>query len=487
MTEPHDSTETARVSEVLARLGPRLDEFWRFEAEDRSVRDRAAWLPTFDRTLPAEGAGLDAVLAELDLAIRNGSRIADPGFSGFITTGATTAGIASAVAAAAAGAQRYTLHAFNALEWIGLRWLAEACGLPEEWEGVFSSGGSVANLIALGAARQATFEKRGVDVAHDGLPTGVVTRIYASTEAHRTIHRSAAVLGLGQNAVRELPTDARQRIDVHALDAALAEDIAAGVVPLAVVAIAGTTNTGAIDPIDDVLEVVRRHGAWLHVDGAYGLPAYVDPDVRPRLAGVAEADSAIVDPHKWLATGVGVAATYVRSPGVLVRAFAEGEAAYLEGSFSDDMDDAVSQFEEMGGQWADMSLELSAPPRGVHVWAVLREIGLDGLRARVSEHRTFARHLAATADEHPRLESLTDPELSVACIRYRPTRPVDDLDGLTTRLLRRLRRETPYAPSSTVVDGVLAIRPCYINPRTRIEHVDGLAEALVRLGDDETS
>lgn len=481
-----DAAAYDAMGDALARLAPAIDRFARFAGPDRAVSDRREWRDTLDIPLPRRGAGLDTVLAELAVAAEFGCRVGHPGFSGFITTGASTSAVAAAATIAAVGGQRYLLHAFNGLEWVGLRWLADVCGLPQSWEGVFTSGGSTANLLALGAARQWAFEKRGVDVAQDGWPVGATARVYVSTEAHRTIHRAAAVLGLGRAGVREVPVDTRQRVDVAALDAALADDARAGVVPVAVVAIAGTTNTGAIDPIADVVDVARRYGAWVHVDGAYGLPAAIEPSVAPLLAPVADADSAIVDPHKWLATGVGVGATYVRHPGVLTRAFAEGAASYLEGSFSLDLAGMSSQFDAMGGPWADMSVELSAPPRGALVWAVLREIGVDGLRTRVARHLGYARHVTARARAHPRLEALIDPQLSVACLRYRPVDGAVDVDALNARLLERLRRESDYAPTSTVVDGRLAIRPCYINPRTTLVNVDGLVDAVVRLGDEET-
>ena len=479
-----DAAATTGTGAALERIMPALEAFTTFRDPDRTVTQRSSWLPIFDVPLPDRGVGLDSMLGELSIAVEQGCRVAHPGFSGFITNGAMTAGVASATAVAVAGGQRYLLHAFNALESIGLDWLASLCGLGET-EGVFCSGGSVANLLALGAARQWTLEQRGVDPAQDGLPTGAQYRIYASTEAHRTIHRSAAVLGLGRNSVREIATDDHQRLDVHELETALKEDRKRGIVPIAVVGIAGTTNTGAIDPLEDLLEVGRRFGSWVHVDGAYGLPAAVDPEVEPKVRAVAEADSAIVDPHKWLATGIGVAATFVRQPGILQRAFAEGEAAYIDTSFATDST-AVTQFDSMGVNWADMGVELSAPPRGVHVWAVLREIGRDGFRDRVRRHRQFAQHVTRRAERHPRLEALTSPELSIACLRYRPNTQRDDLDALTDRILGRLRRETDFVPTATIVNGALAIRPCFINPRTTPSEVDGLVDALVRIGDDET-
>jgi hypothetical protein len=236
---------------------------------------------------------------------------------------------------------------------------------------VFTSGGSTANLIALGAARQAAFERVGVDVAEDGVPPGARARIYASTRAHRTVHRSAAALGLGRTSVREIATDRAGHIDVDALAAALDEDRSEAVVPIAVVATAGTTDTGSVDALAELVQVAREHDCWTHVDGAYGLVAHASRSARPLFAGVAGADSWIVDPHKWLATGVGAGAAYVRDGDLLTRAFSQGHADYLEGSFAAPSADVVSQFDGIGGPWADQSMELSAPPRGALVWAVL--------------------------------------------------------------------------------------------------------------------
>lgn len=478
-----DAAETGSIDDALSRLAPALQQFADSQIPDGPAPYQPGTVPSELDGLPADGAGLDTVIDELATAVEHGCRITAPGFSGFITTGATTAGVVAQTAATVAGVQRYVLHAFNALEWTGLRWLAELCGLPSEVEGVFTSGGSTANLLALGAARQSAFERMGVDVAADGMPLATRGRIYASARAHHTIHRAAAVLGLGRNGVREIATDPVGRIDVEALDAAMRQDADEGILPIATVAVAGNTDLGSIDPIADVVAVARRYGSWVHVDGAYGLVANTVESLAPLFAGVEAADSWIVDPHKWLATGVGVGAVYVRDGAVLTRAFAEGPAAYLEGAFSA-VDEPQSQFDVMGGSWADQSVELSAPPRGVLVWAVLREIGRRGVRERVLRHAAFAGDLAERARSDERLELLCGPHLSIVCFRYRPRRAGVDLDALNTRILERLRRETPYISSSTVVNGALAIRPCFINPRTTQRDVDGLVEAVIRLGDD---
>lgn len=483
---PPEPAETGRFADAFARLSPAF-EAWHAAHADGPFRPYVA-APGSPGTgpLPEVGVGLDAMLDELSRVVLDGSRMSAPGWTGFITTGAATGGAAAFAASAVAGGQRYTLHAFNDLEHRSLGWLAEACGLPEGLTGVYSSGGSTANLVGLGTARQAAFERRGIDVAEAGLPSGVRMRIYGSVLAHRTIHRSAAVLGLGRRAVAPIPVDADGRIRLDELEAALAADARDGILPIATVAIAGATDTGSVDRIDRVIEIARRHGSWVHVDGAYGLFANASPAYSPLFTGVEDADSWIVDPHKWLATGVGVGATFVRDAGLLTRAFAEGDAAYLEGSFHDeDIATLSSQFDSIGGPWGDQGVELSAPPRGVVVWAVLREIGRAGVAARVERHCAFARAIADEARAHPRLELLMEPQLSVVCFRYRPPAGVD-ADALNRRILDRLRAETGLAPSSTLVDRRYAIRPCFINPRTTEREVDDLVAMVVRFGDELT-
>jgi aromatic-L-amino-acid decarboxylase len=306
-------------------------------------------------------------------------------------------------------------------------------------------------------------------------------RIYASTRAHRTVHRSAAVLGLGRECVVAVEADRQGRIRPDALAAALDLDIGAGLLPLAVVAVAGTTDMGTVDPIRDVVDVARARGCWVHIDGAYGLVANASPELAPRFDGSADADSWIIDPHKWLTTGVGVGAAYVRDGALLTRAFAEGHADYLEGSFAS-IEDVHSEFDGMAGPWADQGVELSAPPRGALVWAVLREIGRRGVAARVERHVALARSLADRVIDHPRLELLCEPELSVVCYRYVPP-PGVDADQLNAQLLTQLRRTTTTVPSSTIADGHFALRPCFINPRVTVAEVDALLDNTISIGD----
>lgn len=475
-----DAAETAHLQPYLSRIGAALDRFLRFEHPD-AQHPGAHWRELLDLPLPQVGAGLDRVVDELvGQVIPNGSAVPRPGFSGFITTGGSTAAVLAATAANVAAPQRYGLHAFNFLEELSLRWLAELCGIGD-LRGVYSSGGSVANLLALGAARQHAFERLGTDPAAAGVDRPM--RVYATSQAHHTVQRAAGVLGIGRKAVRSVACDARGRMRADALRAALAEDADAGLVPMAVVANAGTTNTGSIDPLQAIGEVAREAGVWFHVDGAYGLPGILDERVAPLYRGLDLADSAIVDPHKWLGAPVGVAATFVRDREILRRAFTQEPADYLEGTVQahEDDDGIVHSMLDFGVPYYDYGVELSAPSRGVMVWALLREIGAKGMAERVRRHNDMAARLASIARDHPDLELLHEPTLSICCFRYAAA-GVRDLDALNRRLHRRLLQGNRSMPSTTVVDGRLALRPCFVGARADASQVDRLVEDVLRIG-----
>ena len=475
--------ETLRFGEFLGRVGSMLDERVTEPTPD-ALTMRDAWADLEHVELPEVGVGADHVVDQItEQLIPNGARMIDPAFWMFITAGPTTVPVVAATAALVAGTQRQTVHAFHALEETSLRWLAQLVGLPGEMRGVYSSGGSTANLIALGAARQCALESRGIDPAEQGFD-GTTSVVYASTEVHHTIQRSMAVLGMGRRNIRLIPVDNRQHMLPEALAEAMDADIRAGLLPIAVVANAGTTNTGAIDPLRTLGEIAHARGTWFHVDGAYGLPGILDERVRQRYDGLELADSAIVDPHKWLNTPVGVAATFVRDRSILQRAFAQGAADYLEGSFSTQEEGVVVSVDSLGLPYSDFGVELSATSRGVQVWALIREQGRAGIAERIRLDNDFARYVAERAGEDERLESLTDPELSIACVRYVGNGRHDDLDALNERIYRRLLRQTPYWPSTTVVNGNLAIRPCFINPRTTWPMVEAFVDTLLQLGNE---
>ena len=481
-----DLAEIGALSDSLAQIGKALDQYLKFEHAD-AHGNQTHWKSILNQTLPETGIGLNQTIKQLtDVVIPNGSPVTNPGFSSFITTGATTVSTLASTAANIASPQRYLGTAFNYLEELSLEWLAELCGVPN-LKGVYSSGGSVANLVALGGARQFAYESRGVDPAADGMDVPGV--IYASEECHHTIQRSAGVLGLGRNAVKLIPHDKLGRIDFAALEKQVKSDHQAGICQVAISANAGSTNRGSIDPLLPMGELAKSLGIWFHVDGAYGLPGILDDRVKPLYQGLELADSVIVDPHKWLGASVGVAATLVKDRGYLLRAFTQEPADYLEGSAlnseqtqTDDRQAIEHSLDDFGIPYFDYGVELSAPCRGVVVWALILEIGKAGMQRRVVRHNSMAREIETLCEAHPNLEVLSPATLSICCFRYYSDE-ISDLDAFNQRLHRRLIRENQYMPSTTRVDGKLAIRPCFVGARAEFSQAKALVDAVIRIGD----
>ena len=488
-----DEASIDGLSAVVDRLAPALENFMLFDQPEQTAVRRAVWSAHLDEALPQTGAGADAVLTALrDVVIPNGLRIGAPGFSGWVATMPTTIPAAAHLAAAVAGPLCVGVQAFNLLEAVALRWLADLLGLPPIYRGIFTPGGSIANLIGLGAARQYAGEQRGVDPARDGLEALSKPRIYASTEVHHCMHRAAAVLGLGRQAIVTVPTDEALRVDLEQLSLRVQRDREAGCTPVAIVATAGTTGTGAVDPIPELSEFCRKQGIWFHIDGAYGLLGVLDPEVASLYGDLDAADSLVVGPSKWLATSMGYGSVFVRDGNLLERAFTLGDAVYLEGSqpiYATD-EPVTSQFDAFGHAFHHLGLEHSLPSRGVEVWAVLKEIGAEGVRARVRRHNRYARHLAERVRRSEDLELMAPVTLSTCCFRYVPRSlrgrtdraAMEMLNQLNRAVLGRVRARGRCAPSATTIGDAFAIRPCFVNPRTRLEDVDTLADEVEACG-----
>jgi len=483
--------EVGHLQSLLSMVGKSLDQFVKFDHPD-ACQSKAQWISKLDIPLPQTGIGIDLVTEELmSQVIPNGSPVTNPGFSSFITTGGTTASTLASAASSIASPQRYLGTAFNFIEELSLNWLAEMFDIPH-MTGVYSSGGSVANLIALGGARQYAFEQIGIDPAAHGIDRPV--SIYASQECHHTIQRSGGILGIGRKAIKLIACDKEGRMKVDALLRAIESDKQNGVLAMAIVANAGTTNTGAIDPLSELGEIAHEYNIWFHVDGAYGLPGILDERIKHLYDGLQYADSVIIDPHKWLGAAVGVAATFVRDRDYLLRAFTQEPADYLEGSSSQPEISADTQssenvehsLDQFGIPYFDFGVELSAPCRGIVVWAMLKEIGVKGMRQRVKRHIDMAAFISKYAGGHPNLQVLSSSKLSICCFRYIDDK-ISDLDQFNQRLHRRLIRENVYMPSTTKVNGILALRPCYIGARHQQSQVDGLLSAVLRIGGDMVS
>lgn len=477
-----DFAECGNLSELLKPLGKDLDQYLRFEHSD-AMQNVESWRQTLDQPLPLKGIGIEQLVKEIGSElIPNASQIPNPGCSSFITTGATSAGVLATLAAAVASPQRFGITAYNFLEELSLQWLVELFELPTQMKGIYSSGGSIANLLAIGAARQSAYEQIGINVSDVG---GLKPcHIYATEASHRTIHRAAAVLGLGRNSVISIESDEMGRMKPDALRKQLELDKENDVIAVAIVANAGITSTGAIDPLAEIGEIAQQHSIWFHVDGAYGLPGILDPSVTHLYQGLNLADSIVVDPHKWLGAPVGIGATFVRDRSILYRAFQQGESDYFEGSF--DENNVENSMDSLGIPYSDFGVELSAPARGAVVWALIREIGKAGMQQRICRHNAMAKLLAEQAQAHPNLELLQKPTLSICCFRYIPDKRTINKQQNINVLNRKIHREMVHRgisiPSTAMVNGAFAIRPCFIGARTTWRHVDELIDEVISIG-----
>ena len=484
---------TDDLTSAVQAILPALERFTRFDQPERTAADRAIWSQQLDQPLPQIGVGADAVLTTLsDLVIPHGLRSGAPGFSGWVATTPTTLPAVAHLASAVAGSLIVGVQAFNVLEAVAQRWLAELLGLPANYQGLFTSGGTVANLIGLGAARQYAFEQRGIDPALVGLNGLSNPRIYTTSQAHHCIYRAAGVLGLGRRAVVNVPTDSALRLDVAALKQQIDRDRAAGCTPVAVVANAGTINTGAIDPLPEISAFCREQGIWLHVDGAYGGFGVLDPEIAALYGDLSMVDSLVVDPHKWLATSMGCGGLFVRDANLLTRAFTLETAVYVEESQPIYTDDTplTSQFDDFGYTFHHLGVEHSLPSRGVEVWAVSQEIGAEGITARVRRHTAYARYLAERITATPELELAAPVTLSIACFRYVPdalrgrsdAAATEQINTLNRMILGRMRARGRSMPSATVLGDAFVIRPCFINPRTTFADVEAVVEEALSCG-----
>ncbi len=341
-----------------------------------------------------------------------------------------------------------------------LRWVGEFVGFPAAG-GAFTSGGTVSNLTALAAAR--TLALPGS--RDDGLG-GVRAAVYASVDAHYSVRRAVELLGLGGRSLRVVAMDGRRRLAPRALAAAIDRDRDEGVTPIAVVATAGTTLTGAIDPIEPIADVCEERGVWLHTDGAYGLPAAATSSRGRCFAGIGRADSVTLDAHKWLYLPKACGVFLVREPRALRAAFAhrEGYMPHEEGEVHP----------------VDTTLEYSRPFRALKLWLAFRVHGAEAIRRAVERNLELAERLAREIRRHADLELLHEPELSIVPFRHVP--PGLDPDAHNRRLADALQADGRVYVSSAEIDGRTWLRPCIVNYRTTPEDVVALVEIARELG-----
>ena len=398
----------------------------------------------FDDDIPIEGMGARAF--DLLPKVFEYSRPSSPRFFGYIFGSGEPIGalgdFASSVLNQNATAWR-SAPSSTTIERTVIRWLAEAIGCSG-FTGSFTLGGSSANLMGLCMAREA---KAPANQA--GVQGGV---IYCSTEAHMSNLKAAALLGLGLDAVRLIDVDDAFQMQVKTLRQAIINDIQNGKLPIAVVASAGTTATGSIDPLSEIADVCQEFNLWLHVDGAYGaLAAMAQPE---SFRGLSLADSISLDPHKWLYQPIGCGCLLYADRSAAQRAFSHS-ADYVK-SLSNDPLEGFCFFEE--------SIELSRPSRALKLWLSLRYHGLRAFKESIREDILLAHLLATIIDTEPKLKRLAPVALSAVCFQYIGAN--GDLDALNQSILTQVTRRGRVYLSNAKIGGAFALRACIVNHRT---------------------
>jgi len=341
-------------------------------------------------------------------------------------------------------------------------WVSDFVGFGAR-DGLLASGGMVSNLTALAAAR----ERAAPGVRHLGVRDRRLTLV-CSAEAHYSVHRAAEVLGIGSDNVRLGHVDAQHRIDVRACAQLLEADRVAGALAVAVVATAGTTLTGAVDDLASIADLCGDRGVWLHVDGAYGLPAAAAPSVRDLFAGLGRADSATVDAHKWMFVPKACSVLLMRDP-LSLRAAFEHRESYMP---LVDGEDAHP---------VDSTLEYSRPLRALKLWLAFRVHGAGALRAAIERNLGQARLLARLLEEHPRFELCHQPQLSTVCFRHRPSSKVN-LEDHHRRLVPAIQLDGRIFLAGALTGGSSCLRACFVNFRTIDDDVRAIVEVVDEVG-----
>jgi glutamate/tyrosine decarboxylase-like PLP-dependent enzyme len=429
-----------------------------------------------ERSLPQKGTDPGLLLNHAaDLLFEHSLFNGHPRFWGYITSSPAPIGALGELLAAAVnpnvGAWLLSPMA-SEIEAQTIRWIAEILGYSSDCAGLFVSGGNMANLVCFLVARQA---KADWDVRKTGM-SGSRLRVYCSKETHTWIQKAADISGLGTDAIRWIPTDDQFRIDVTVLRAQIRSDIEAGDRPFLVVGTAGSVSTGAIDPLPELAAICSEFNVWFHVDGAYGGLAAVLPDAPDALAGLREADSVAVDPHKWLYAPLEAGCALVRNPKQLRDAFAYHPPYYHFGI------EAINYF--------DLGPQNSRGFRALKVWLALQQVGRDGYVQMLSDDIRLARELFHRIPRYPALQAFTQ-SLSITTFRYVPqdlnsgNEPVEHyLDQLNKELLTRLQNSGEAYLSNAVIHGKFVLRACIVNFRTSLADVEALLPLIVRIGED---
>ena len=442
----------------------------------QTLRERPVWQPIpdalreeFQQVLPQEPTPLSTVHARfLREIVPYAAGNAHPGFFGWVNGGGTPVGMLAEMLAAGlnanlGGRDQMPLEVERQI----LAWVRELFGFPRSASGLFVTGTSMANFIALLVARTKVL---GVEVRSAGLgATGQRLVAYTSVSAHGCVAQAMQLAGLGSDALRRIPVDADFEMDCTALQIAIAADRAAGLLPFFVAATAGSVDVGAIDPLREIATIAAREQLWFHVDGAFGALAMLSPALAPQLAGIELADSIAFDFHKWAQVPYDAGYILVRDGDLHYRTFAS-PAAYLQ---------RETRGLAGGSPWpCDFGPDLSRGFRALKTWFTISVYGARQLGDVIATTCQLARDFAAQIDQQPALERMAPVALNIVCLRYRSA----SSDQVNRQIVIALQESGIAAPSTTTINGQFVIRVAIVNHRTLADDLQRLLQAILKLG-----
>jgi aromatic-L-amino-acid/L-tryptophan decarboxylase len=469
--DPEITLDPENWEELRAQGHRMLDDMFDYIEHARS---RPVWRPIPDAVrarfragLPQEPEQLAAVYEEFaQNVVPYAAGNVHPGFMGWVHGGGTPVGMLAEMLAGGLNANLGGRdHIPVEVERQVVEWARQMFAFPEGASGLFVTGTSLANLVAIWVARSWAL---GPGVRTKGIAgEGAHLRAYTSAAAHRCIPLAMDLCGLGMDALRMIPTDAHSRLDIAELERAIAADRAQGLKPFLVIGTAGTVDAGAVDDLDALAALSAREKLRFHIDGAFGALAVLSPELKPLVKGIEKADSIAFDFHKWGQVPYDAGFVLVRD-GKLHRETFATPAAYLRPN---------AKGLAAGSPWfSDFGPDLSRGFRALKTWFTLKTYGTKRLGAVIARTCALARHLEARVRAEPKLELLAPAQLNIVCFCYRGD------DDLNARIVVKLHESGIVAPSTTTINGKLAIRAAFVNHRSRQRDADALVAAVLKFG-----
>jgi aromatic-L-amino-acid decarboxylase len=428
------------------------------------------------KSLPLSGSNPSKLIEETwQLLVNNSLFNGHPRFWGYITSSPTPVGMLGDLMASAINSNcgAFVLSPIaTEIEKQTIKWLGEFIGYPTGG-GIMVSGGNMANFVGFLAARKA---KANWDIRKLGMqPSQGKWRVYTSSETHTWISKAADLFGLGLEAIRWIPVDKDQRMDLSQLDKIIAEDKKDGLIPFLVAGTAGSVGTGAVDQLKEVAAICKKYDCWFHIDGAYGGFAAALPELKNLFQGIELADSIAIDPHKWLYSPLEAGCTLVKDANALTDAFSFHPVYY---NF-DGKEEPQTNFYERG-------LQNSRGFRALKVWLGFRQMGTEGHIRLIRENIQLAERLSGILKKYKEIETFSQ-HLSITTFRYKPEDINADseqeyLNKLNQSLLNKLQSGGEVFPSNAVLDGNFLLRVCIVNFRTRLNDIEILPEIILKEG-----